>query len=81
MGCWGPSRLFCIVLSLTYTHMLDVDAHTLCLTVTCTHTHTYLDLSLTPTNQQDLVLSEVETLATLGAGGFGRVTLVRYKGE
>jgi hypothetical protein len=30
---------------------------------------------------QDLVLSEVETLATLGAGGFGRVTLMRYKGE
>jgi len=27
------------------------------------------------------VLSEVETLAVLGAGGFGRVTLVRYKGE
>jgi ABC-type nitrate/sulfonate/bicarbonate transport system ATPase subunit len=30
---------------------------------------------------QDLVLSEVETLAVLGAGGFGKVTLVRYKGE
>lgn len=26
-------------------------------------------------------MSEVETLAVLGAGGFGRVTLVRYKGE
>lgn len=30
---------------------------------------------------QDLVLSEVETLAVLGAGGFGKVTLVRYRGE
>lgn len=30
---------------------------------------------------QDLVLSEIETLAVLGAGGFGKVTLVRYKGE
>lgn len=25
-------------------------------------------------------MSEVEQLAVLGAGGFGRVTLVRYKG-
>lgn len=30
---------------------------------------------------QDLVLSEVETLAVLGAGGFGKVTLVRYRGK
>jgi hypothetical protein len=30
---------------------------------------------------QDLVLSEVETLAVLGAGGFGKVTLVRCKGK
>lgn len=27
------------------------------------------------------MLSEVETLAVLGAGGFGKVTLVRYRGE
>jgi cGMP-dependent protein kinase len=31
--------------------------------------------------EQDLKLSEVEHLAVLGAGGFGRVTLVRYKGS
>lgn len=30
---------------------------------------------------QDLVLSECQQLATLGAGGFGRVTLVRYRGS
>lgn len=30
---------------------------------------------------QELNLSEVEQLATLGAGGFGRVTLVQYHGS
>ncbi|WIA19038.1 hypothetical protein OEZ85_003698 [Tetradesmus obliquus] len=29
---------------------------------------------------QDLVISECQHVATLGAGGFGRVTLVRYRG-
>jgi cGMP-dependent protein kinase len=29
---------------------------------------------------QDLVISECQHIATLGAGGFGRVTLVRYRG-
>ena len=53
--------------------------HVLCLSPTHRF-HLSLSFSFKHT-PQDLVLSEVETLAVLGAGGFGKVTLVRYKGK
>ena len=55
-------------------------AHTHTHTHTNTHTHTCAQTPSAPPNRpQEVTLSDLQQLAVLGAGGFGKVTLVKHK--